>query len=353
MLDENSLKSEFNGKKILVTGGTGSIGSEIVRRLLEQSSPDTIRVFSRDESKQFEMQHQYRNNPKLRFLIGDVRDLERLKMAMEDVDIVFHAAALKHVPSCEFNPFEAIKTNVYGTQNVIDAALYNHVKKVIFISTDKAVNPVNTMGATKLLAEKLAISANYYKGRKPTIFSAVRFGNVLASRGSVIPLFLGQIRNGGPVTLTDDKMTRFIMSTSNAVDLIFKATTIASGGEIFILKMPVVRIKDLLDVLLEEEKKKSKKAEPKVKIIGSRPGEKLYEELMTEDDARVSFETKDMFMIPPAGSSELVPSMFPQISEKLRAMGAKKCQLLKYDSSETQPISKEEIRKILREESLI
>ena len=189
--------------------------------------------------------------PDKRFLIGDIRDKERVLLAMEDIDIVYHAAALKHVPLCEYNPFEAIKTNVLGTQNVIEAALKSGVDRVISISTDKAVNPANTMGATKLLAEKLIIDANEGKGSKPTIFSSVRFGNVSFSRGSVIPLFEEQIRQKKPITITNPEMTRFMMSLSDTIELVFKATLLAKGGEIFILKMPVVRLGDLVDVIIE------------------------------------------------------------------------------------------------------
>lgn len=195
------MENIFKDKKIIVTGGTGSIGSEIVRRVL-QYDPEVVRILSRDESKQFELEQEIGDLENVRFLIGDVRDKDRLNRAFEDVDIVFHAAAMKHVPACEYNPFEAVKTNVVGTQNVIDAALDNGVGKVIAISTDKAASPINTMGATKLLAEKQIIDANFYKGHRKTVFSCVRFGNVMGSRGSVIPLFEKQIKNGGPVTVT-------------------------------------------------------------------------------------------------------------------------------------------------------
>jgi FlaA1/EpsC-like NDP-sugar epimerase len=290
----------FKDKKILVTGGTGSIGSEIVRRLL-QYEPDVVRILSRDETKQFELEQELDNPEKVRFLIGDVRDKDRLKRAFEDIDIVFHVAAMKHVPACEFNPFEAVKTNVVGTQNVIDAALENEVEKVIAISTDKAANPINTMGATKLLAEKLIIDANLYKGHRKTVFSCVRFGNVMGSRGSVIPLFEKQIQNGGPVTVTDPKMTRFMMSIPQAVDLVFKATKIACVGEIFIFKMPVVKLGDLAQVMIKHlAPKYSHKPESiRVNIIGIRNGEKMYEHLMNEEEARNAYETEDMFVVLP------------------------------------------------------
>ena len=247
---EKDLKNTFENKKILVTGGTGCIGSEIVKRLLTYE-PAVVRIFSNDEDNTYRMIQELGRVRTTRFLIGDVRDKERLIMAMKDIDIVYHAAALKHVPLCEYNPFEAIKTNVLGTQNVIEAALINGVKKVINISTDKAVNPTNTMGATKLLSEKLIIDANFYKGNRNTTFSSVRFGNVLFSRGSVIPVFEKQIEQKKSITITDPNMTRFIMSISHTIDLVFKATLLAKGGEIFILKMPVAKLGDLADVVIE------------------------------------------------------------------------------------------------------
>jgi len=344
--------NEFDGKTILVTGGTGSIGSEIVKRLFRNTKAKSIRVYSRDEFKQFNMQHELKNDEhRLRFLVGDVRDKDRLNMAMEGVDIVFHAAALKHVPSCEFNPFEAIKTNVLGAQNVVETALANDVEKVIAISTDKAVNPVNTMGATKLLAEKLIISANYYKGDKPTKFSCVRFGNVLASRGSVVPLFIEQIKKGGPVTLTDEHMTRFIMSARDAVDLIFKSSSVAVGGEVFILKMPVVKVKDLLEVLIEEVSPENASLE--IKTIGARAGEKMYEELMTGEEAAISYELDDLFVIPAINSLEVVPSIYSEITSYIKSLGGSKCTLKRYSSEDSAPVSKEEIKKILKSEEII
>jgi len=278
-----------------------------------------------------------------RFLIGDIRDKERIMLAMEDIDIVYHAAALKHVPLCEYNPFEAIKTNVLGTQNVIEAALSNGVDRLINISTDKAVSPVNTMGASKLLAEKLIIDANEGKGTKKTIFSSVRFGNVLFSRGSVIPLFEDQIRQKKPITITDTEMTRFMMSISDTMGLVFKATVMAKGGEIFILKMPVVKLGDMVDVVIEiySQKYGYKKEEIKKKIIGSRPGEKMFEELMTETEATIAFETDDMLIIPPQLE---MPSISYTVSDY---QDARPCTISRYSSRDIKPISKEKIKKLL------
>lgn len=339
---EKQLEKVFKGKKILVTGGTGSIGSEIVKRLLDYK-PDVVRIFSNDEDTTFRMKQELIDLSNVRFLIGDIRDKERLILAMENIDIVYHAAALKHVPLCEYNPFEAIKTNVFGTQNVIEAALACSVKKVINISTDKAVNPVNTMGATKLLAEKLIIDANEGKGSKPTIFSTVRFGNVLFTRGSVIPLFEKQIKEKKSVTLTDRNMTRFVMSKDNTINLVFKATLIAKGGEIFILKMPVVKLGDLADVVIEHYSKINgyKKEEIKKNIIGPRVGEKIFEELMTENEAKLAFETKEMLIIPPQ-------MVLPDLSYEVKDYeGAKNSKLKRYTSRGTKPLNKNEIKKML------
>lgn len=293
------MTDQFNGKTILVTGGTGSIGSEIVRQLLRKEVKE-VRVFSRDESKQFDLAHSLENDLRLRFLIGDIRDKERLDMAMEGVDVVFHAAALKHVVACERNPFEAIKTNIQGTQNVIDCAFKNGVDKVVGVSTDKAASPTNVMGCTKLLAERLMLASYFYKGNKKTRFCCVRFGNVLASRGSVIPLFLKQMKEGSPVTITDPEMSRFFMSIPQAVDLIFKASDIMRDHEIFILKMPVATIGGIVDSLIDlVQERNNLSKRPEVKIIGKRVGEKKHEKLLTSDEAESALENDDMFIIRP------------------------------------------------------
>jgi FlaA1/EpsC-like NDP-sugar epimerase len=240
----------FESKVILVTGGTGSIGSEIVHQLLKMS-PRVVRIFSRDEYKQFCIQQELGNRSDVRYLLGDVREGSRLLRAAEGVDIIFHCAAYKHVPFCEYNPFEAVKTNVIGTQNVIEAALAQGVRKVLLISTDKAASPLNVMGATKLLAERLMSSTMHSIGSHNTILASVRFGNVLGSRGSVIPLFRDQIAKGGPLTITHPEMTRFFMSIPQAVKLVFSAAELMKGGELFILKMPAARVGDIADVLIE------------------------------------------------------------------------------------------------------
>ncbi len=294
----------FRGKNIMVTGGTGSIGSDIVRKVL-QREPEVVRVLSNDENCLFGLEQELRGYSNLRFLVGDVRDKERLQRALKNIDFVFHAAALKHVPLCEYNPFEAVKTNVLGTQNVIEVAMEEEVEKLITISTDKAVNPVNVMGATKLLAERLTISANYYKGERRTVFSCVRFGNVLDSRGSVVPSFREQIRKGGPLTLTNPDMTRFVMSIPKAVELVLEAAAMAQEGEIFIFKMPALRIGDLAEAMIEELAPQYGYAREsiKVEISGKRAGEKIYEELLAADEATNASETENMFIITPAAGN--------------------------------------------------
>lgn len=288
----------YENKKILIVGGTGTIGYALTRLLL-QYEPAVIRIFSRDEYKQFNMSIDFsKHSQKLRFLIGDVRDQQRLIRAMEDIDFVFHLASMKHVPFCEYNPFEAVQTNVIGTQNVIQAAIQTGVKKVLFTSTDKAISPTNTYGATKLTAERLISAAEYQKGPRSTVFSSVRFGNVMGSRGSVIPLFKKQIMDEREVSVTSLSMKRYMMTLSQATSLMLKANELAQGGEVFVLKMPVVILSDLAQVMVEMVKRKYNISDPvTIKEIGLRPGEKMYEELMSEDEALISYETSDMYII--------------------------------------------------------
>jgi len=305
-----------------------------VRKVL-QYEPKVVRVFSNDEDGLFNLRQEFQDDSHLRFLVGDVRDKERLRIAVEGIDFIFHAAALKHVPLCEYNPFEAVKTNVLGTQNVIEVAIAEEVEKLMTISTDKAVNPSNVMGATKLLVERLTISANYHKGKRGTAFSCVRFGNVLDSRGSVVPLFSEQISKGGPVMITDRDMTRFVMTIPRAIDLVLRATEIAGGGEVFIFKMPALRIADLAAVMIEELAPQYGYEPGKigVKIIGKREGEKYDEELMTEEEAKNAYETEDMFIISGVGGTP----------EAKKALGTK------YSSKDGILLTKEQIREMLRE----
>ena len=281
----------FEGKRILITGGTGSLGQALTKRLLKEKV-DTIRIFSRNEGKQVLMENKFRDK-RLRFLLGDINDLERLNRAFEDIDIVFHAAALKHVPKIEYNPFEAIKTNVIGSQNVIDACLHADVERAIAIGTDKAVSPLNTYGATKLLMEKLFVSANNYlnEERHPTKFIAVRYGNVLGSSGSVVPKFIEQIRKKQQVTTTDSNMTRFSITMNQALDFILKATKNGHGAEIFIPKVKAYSLQQIIDILSNLTNTKEHT------IIGMRPGEKQHESLINSDEMRYAWSYENMFML--------------------------------------------------------
>lgn len=276
---------------VLVTGGTGSFGQHFVRKILETCQPKKVIVFSRDELKQAEMRRQM-NDPRLRFFIGDVRDRERLYRAFHGVDIVVHAAALKQVPVCEYNPFEAVKTNILGTAHVIDAASDCGVKRVMVISSDKAVSPINLYGATKLVAEKLSISANAYAGGSGTKFSVVRYGNVVGSRGSVVPLF-EQSRQTGRIPITDERMTRFWMTIDQGVSFVLRCIEVMRGGEVFVPKVPSMRVIDLARTLAPE---------CTIDVIGIREGEKLHEVLIHADEVRRTFESDGFFVILPERS---------------------------------------------------
>lgn len=280
-------KTDWKDKTILITGGTGSFGKHFCKVMLERYQPRVIRVFSRDELKQHEMSQAF-GDDRLRYFLGDVRDCDRLKRAMKDVDIVIHAAALKQVPACEYNPFEAVKTNVHGAQNVIDAAIDTGVKKVVGLSTDKAANPLNLYGATKLCAEKIIVQGNSYAAGG-TRFSCVRYGNVIGSRGSVVPLFMEQ-KKSGTLTVTDERMTRFWITLDQAVQLVDNAVEHMQGGEIFVPKIPSMKIMDLAEAIAPE---------CDVKLIGIRPGEKLHEVLTTEEDGRTTVSYGGMYVILP------------------------------------------------------
>jgi UDP-N-acetylglucosamine 4,6-dehydratase/5-epimerase len=281
---------EFKGKTLLITGGTGSFGNAVLNRFLHTDHFNEIRIFSRDEKKQDDMRNQLKSD-KLKFYIGDVRDYSSVERAMRGVDYVFHAAALKQVPSCEFFPLEATKTNVFGTQNVIDAAGFNKVKKVICLSTDKAAYPINAMGISKALMEKVAVAAS--RNLTDTTVCLTRYGNVMASRGSVIPLFLKQIQSGETITITDPNMTRFMMSLDEAVELVLFAFENGNSGDLFVNKAPAGTIGDLAEAL-----KIICKANNKVKIIGTRHGEKLYETLCTREEMVKAEDMGEFFRIP-------------------------------------------------------
>jgi len=280
-------------KIILITGGTGSWGHELIKQLLEKS-PKEIRVFSRNETVQFEMQQQFINDDRLKFIIGDIRDKHQLIYACQGVHYVFHLAALKHVPVCEYYPYEAIKTNIHGTQNVIEASIQMQVEKVTYVSTDKAADPSNTYGMTKAIGEKLMVHANVQT--KKTKFICVRGGNVLGTSGSVVPLFKKQIKKSSQVGITDANMTRFFLTIEDAVGLLFKAVYQGRGGEIFVMKMPACKITDLAEVLIED----SKKENVKLTEIGIRPGEKLSEMLLSEVESKtsISFDQNYFVVLP-------------------------------------------------------
>ena len=281
---------DWKDKVVLVTGGTGSFGKKFIEVMLKEYKPAKVIIFSRDELKQHEMRTSGFDQPELRYFIGDVRDVTRLKRAMHGVDVVVHAAALKQVPACEYNPMEAIKTNILGSSNVVEAALDTGVEKVLALSTDKAVNPINLYGATKLAAEKLFVQSNAYAGARPsTRFSCVRYGNVVGSRGSVIPIFLKQ-RQNGKLTITDERMTRFWLTLEQGVRFVIRCIEQMHGGEVFVPKIPSTKIVDLARVIAPEAE---------LEVIGIRPGEKLHEVLINEDEARTTLERDDMFVVTP------------------------------------------------------
>ena len=282
---------DWNKQVILVTGGTGSFGKEFIRTMLAEYHPAKLIVYSRDELKQHDMRTGGFDHPSLRYFLGDVRDLPRLRRAMQGVDIVVHAAALKQVPAAEYNPMEAVKTNILGTSNVADAAIDAGVKKVLALSTDKAVTPVNLYGATKLTAEKLVVASNAYAGDMQTRLSCVRYGNVVGSRGSVVPIFIQQ-RASGKLTITDERMTRFWLSLEQGVRFVISNIERMHGGEVFVPKIPSTKIIDLARVIAPEAK---------IEVIGIRPGEKLHEMMISRDESRATVELEDRFVVQPVG----------------------------------------------------
>jgi len=329
----------FENKKILITGGTGSLGTALTTRLLK-TDVDTVRIFSRDELKQSQMQSHF-TDERLRFLIGDVRDKDRLEKAVQDIDIVIHTAALKQVPIIEYNPFEGIKTNVQGAQNLVDACLSNDVEFALAIGTDKAVSPFNTYGATKLLMERLFVSANYYKGEHKTKFSCVRYGNVLGSRGSIIPKFIEQIISGDKITITDPNMTRFNITIDQALDLIFRVIKNTVGGDIHIPKLNAYKVGDVKDVLLDLMDSKNEE-----KRIPVRIGEKHHEILINEHEIRNTYENKDNDYV--IYENQLTKDH----SEKIP--NSKKAALTTgYSSDKVKLVSKKELKEIITKQNLI
>jgi UDP-N-acetylglucosamine 4,6-dehydratase len=283
---------DWNNQVVLVTGGTGSFGKKFAEVMLNEIHPAKLIIFSRDELKQHEMRMSGFDGPQLRYFIGDVRDQDRLRRAMHGVDIVVHAAALKQVPACEYNPMEAIKTNILGSSNVIEAALDAGVKKVMALSTDKAVSPVNLYGTTKLAAEKLFVQSNAYAAGTSTRFSCVRYGNVVGSRGSVVPIFIQQ-RQNGKLTITDERMTRFWLTLDQGVRFVIRCTELMRGGEVFVPRIPSTRIVDLARAIAPGAA---------LEITGIRPGEKLHEALINEDEARNTVELQDMYVVQPSSA---------------------------------------------------
>lgn len=321
----------FEGKKILITGGTGSLGQALTKRLLE-NDVNIIRIFSRNEEKQIKMQSKLIDK-RLRFFIGDVRDKDRLKRALEDIDIVFHAAALKHVPIVEYNPFEAIKTNVIGSQNVFDACLEENVEKAICVGTDKAVSPLNTYGATKLLMEKLFVSADNYlnKNKHKTKFIALRYGNVLGSSGSVVPFFINKIKEKREITITDPRMTRFSITMDDALDFILESVEMGKGSDIFIPKLKAYSLTELKNAIFDLYGKTQERTK------GIRPGEKLHETLINFDEVRNTIDIGNKFVITKPDS-------------KNEYGNSKPADLAKgYSSDITEKLSKEELKKLISE----
>jgi len=328
----------FEGKKILITGGTGSLGTALTKKLLK-TDVETIRIFSRDELKQVEMQSEIKDD-RLRFFIGDVRDKERLSRALEDVNIVIHAAALKQMPVAEYNAFEAVKTNIIGTQNIIESCLDKNIETALAIGTDKAVSPVNTYGATKLLMERLFVSANFYKGNHRTKFLCVRYGNVLGSRGSIVPVFSNQIKSGKKITITDPSMTRFTITMKDALELILRSLKNGVGGEVFVPKLHAYRVGDIKDAIIDLTHTKTE-----TEIISIRPGEKIHESLISFDELRNTFENDEDYVII---DKQLQESILKQSSNiKPNSLNNS------YSSDKVKILSKEELKQLLSNQKLI
>ncbi|MDD3883618.1 MAG: SDR family NAD(P)-dependent oxidoreductase [Gallionella sp.] len=345
------MKSTFENKSILVTGACGTVGSELIRQLLSlpEYAPAEVIGIDNNESQLFFLDQQYLKNTRANFFVADIRDRDELTRKMAGVDIVFHCAALKHVILCERSPEQAVQTNIQGVQNVIAAAQANGVGKVIFTSSDKAVNPTNVMGTSKLMGERLMTAANSNKRGQGPIFASTRFGNVLGSNGSVIPIFHNQIAKGGPITLTHRDMTRFVMSIEESVKLVIDSAMLAKGGEVFITKMPVVRIEDLAKAMVEELASLYGFATKDIQIteIGTKPGEKLYEELMSPEETRRALELKKYFSVLPAfrGIYRDIQYDYPDfVTETVTNP---------YVSAEEQPITVEQIRQLLKDYKLL
>ncbi|MDA3790821.1 MAG: polysaccharide biosynthesis protein [Desulfobacula sp.] len=339
----------FSNKRVLVTGACGTIGRVLVKQLLCDYSVGELIAIDNNESELFFLEQQFSKYSNSVFRLADIRDSEKLNQVMQGVDIVFHTAAFKHVALCERSPFEAVQTNIIGVQNVISAARQNKVAKTIFTSSDKAVNPTNVMGTSKLMGERLMTAANSDYGLGNSIFASTRFGNVLGSRGSVIPIFREQIRKGGPVTLTSSEMTRFIMSVNQAVNLVIHSARLACGGEVFVTKMPIIRIQDLAGVMINELGPRFGYAPEDIQLesIGIKPGEKLYEELLTDEEIRRTIELDNYFVVKPA-----FQTLYHGISCEYENLISETVSQA-YNSSVEAPLSKKELILFLDENNLM
>lgn len=338
----------WENQSVLITGVCGTVGRELLRQVVEKKPKEVIGI-DNNETDLFFLIEEYRAYPNTHFYIGDIRDKDKLMRKMCGVDIVLHAAALKHVILCEQSPRDPVQTNILGTQNVIDAAIANGVKRVIFTSSDKAVNPTNVMGTSKLMGERLITAANAHRRKDGPIFASTRFGNVLGSRGSVIPLFRRQIEAGGPVTLTSSEMTRFIMTLSEAVQLVMDSVFLAKGGEVFVTKMPIARIEDIANIMIRELAMGYGRSPGSIKIsqIGSKPGEKLYEELMNGEEIRRTIELEKYFVVVPAFTS-----LYENIEYKYE--GELRCGVDNpYNSSIEKPLTESQLQIYLRNSGLL
>ena len=338
----------LSDKRVLVTGVCGTVGKELVRQLLEERKVKELFALDNNESELFFLEHGFSRFKQASFYLADVRDRDKLNHKMNGIDVVFHTAAFKHVLLCERSPFEAVQTNIIGVQNVITAARDNEVERIVFTSSDKAVNPTSVMGTSKLMGERLMTAANSDFVRGGPIFVSTRFGNVLGSSGSVVPVFRGQIRRGGPVTLTDPAMTRFIMTLADAVRLVIESGEIAQGGEVFIAKMPTIRIEDLAEVMIQELAPTfgHRPADIQIEITGPQPGEKMYEELLSFEETRRTWELKNYFVILPAFTTlyEDIDYYYPDIISRNVATP--------YQSQQEKPLSKKQLANFLHDNNL-
>ncbi len=343
-MERNNIMNPWSGKRVLITGVCGTVGQELLKQVVANGAGEVVGI-DNSETELFFLSEAYQANPDVYLYLGDLRDRDKLMRKMQGVEVVLHAAALKHVILCEKTPRDAVQTNILGTQNIIDAAIANRVERVIFTSSDKAVNPTNVMGTTKLMGERLMTAANALRRSSDPIFASTRFGNVLGSRGSVLPLFRKQIESGGPVTLTDSEMTRFVMTIEQAARLVLESVFMSCGGEVFVTKMPVVRIHDLAEVMIQNIAGKSDRV--KIDVIGNKPGEKLYEELMNDEETRRTVEVEDYFIILPAFKSvyESIGYHYPNMGE----VGVDD----PYNSSLQKAMGRKELERYLKQHKLL